>query len=321
MLNSGHHPASNRAIIMMRNGVWTLGLLAVLLAAGTARGAGTLEHLTFGGRDRTYLVHVPPGLPEPVPLVVALHGGGGNAMATLNMTGLNAEADAAGFMVVYPNGTDRSRPLLNLMGKPGFLTWNAGNCCGYAQEHRVDDVGFIRAVVDQLESRYRIDPKRIYATGISNGGMMAYSLACEASDMFAAVGVVSGIITDARCRPAHPVAVIDFHGTADQNVPINGGVGSKAFIKDRRPPVQDSIDFWVKADGCRTAPKETRSATLVVKSYGGCRDGSAVTYYIIEGGGHAWPGGNRLSRMLDVPGQAVNATDVMWRFFAAHPKH
>jgi polyhydroxybutyrate depolymerase len=304
----------------MRNGVFALGLLSMLVVAAAARGAETLQHLRFGDRDRTYLVHVPPGLSGPVPLVVALHGGGGNATATAKMTGLNAEADAGGFIVVYPNGTDRSRPLINLIGKPGFLTWNAGNCCGYAQEHHVDDVGFIRAVVDQLESRYRIDRKRIYATGISNGAMMAYTLGCEASDVFAAVGIVSGIIADSDCKPAYPVAVIDFHGTADQNVAINGGVGSKAFIKDNRPPVQDSIDFWVQADGCTAAPQKTRMASLEINSYGGCRDGTAVTYYIIEGGGHAWPGGNRLSHLLDAPSQAINATDVMWKFFAAHPK-
>lgn len=306
---------------MMRIGVCVLGLLAMLPAAGTAWGADSVQHLGFGGRDRTYLVHVPAGLSGPAPLVVALHGGGGNATATVKMTGLDAAADAGGFIVAYPNGTDRSRPWLKLIGKSGFLTWNAGTCCGYAQQNRIDDVGFIRAVVGQLESRYRIDPERIYATGISNGGMMAYTLACEASDVFAAVGVVSGIITDPDCKPRHPVSVIDFHGTADQNVPINGGVGSKAWIKDKRPPVQDSIDFWVQADGCDASARETRSATLVIRSYSGCRDGTAVTYYIIEGGGHAWPGGNRLSRMLDAPSQAINATDVMWQFFAGHPKH
>ncbi|MGH8369931.1 MAG: alpha/beta hydrolase family esterase, partial [Gammaproteobacteria bacterium] len=197
---------------------------------------------------------------------------------------------------------------------------NAGTCCGYALEHHMDDVGFILTVVKQVMDKYQIDPKRIYATGISNGGMMAYTMACEASDLFAAVGIVSGIITDPACKPAHPVAVIHFHGSADQNVPIDGGVGSKALIKDKRPPVQDSIDFWVKADGCDAIPHASHDPGLDIRSYSGCRDGTAVTYYIIQDGGHSWPGGDRISKLLDPPSQAVAVTEVMWRFFAAHPK-
>jgi polyhydroxybutyrate depolymerase len=298
-----------------------IGGMLMLNSAVSAHGAAdALVHMHFGNRDRTYRIHVPARLSAPTPLVVALHGGGGTAIATVKMTGFDAEADREGFIVVYPNGTDQSRPLMNLMGKPGFLTWNAGNCCGYALEHHIDDVGFIRAVVKQVMSQYAIDPKRIYATGISNGGMMAYTLACESSNLFAAVGIVSGIIADPSCKPAHPVSIVHFHGSADQNIPINGGIGSKAFIKDKRPPVQDSIDFWVKTDGCDAKPQESHDPGLDIKAYGGCRTGTAVTYYVIQGGGHSWPGGDRLSMLLDAPSQAVNATEVMWRFFAAHPK-
>lgn len=298
-----------------------LGMCILVLALPAQAATDALMRLHFGNRDRSYRIHVPARLATQVPLVVVLHGGGGSAVSTIKMTGFDTQADRAGFIVVYPNGTDRSRPLLNMMGKPGFLTWNAGNCCGYALENNVDDTGFLRAVVKQVENDYRIDPRKIYATGISNGGMLAYTLACEASDTFAAVGIVSGIITDPACKPSHPVAVIHFHGSADQNVPINGGVGSKAYIKDDRPPVQDSIDLWVKADGCDTRPQESQVPGLVIKTYTGCRDGTAVTYYIIQGGGHSWPGGDRISKLLDPPSQAVNATEVMWQFFAAHPKH
>lgn len=308
--------SANPGILSSVAAVVAMGLLAQS-AHGTT---DPLIHLQFGGRDRSYQLHVPPAVAGPMPLVLVMHGGGGSAVPTIKMTRFDAQADQAGFLVVYPNGTDRSRALLKRMGKSGFLTWNAGTCCGYALVNHVDDVGFIRAVVKQVAHDYRIDPKRIYATGISNGGMMAYTLACEASDIFAAVGIVSGIITDTDCKPSHPVAVIDFHGSADQNVPLNGGVGNKAFIKDNRPPVQNSIDFWVKADGCDSTPQESQQAKLDIKTYRGCRDGTAIAYYVIEGGGHAWPGGERLSRMLDKPSDAVNATNVMWQFFAAHPK-
>jgi polyhydroxybutyrate depolymerase len=307
----------------MTGGKFLLGISGMLMLMAAVSASGTtdeLVHMHFGDRDRTYRIHVPALLGTRVALVVALHGGGGTAAATVKMTGFDAEADRERFIVIYPNGTDHPRPLMNLVGKPGFLTWNAGNCCGYALENHVDDVGFIRAAVKQVENRYPIDPKRIYATGISNGGMMAYTMACEASDMFAAVGIVSGIIADPSCKPSQPVSVIHFHGSADQNIPINGGVGSKAFIKDKRPPVQDSIDFWVQADGCNTKPQESNAPGLDIKSYDGCRANTAVIYYIIQDGGHSWPGGDRLSALLDPPSQAISATDVMWRFFAAHPK-
>lgn len=298
----------------------SVALLGLVLMRPTVSAADPLVKLPFGGRNRSYQIHVPPNLSGAVPLVVVLHGGGGSATSTVKMTGFDAEADRAGFIAVYPNGTDHTRPLLNLAGKPGFLTWNAGTCCGYALENHVDDVGFIRAVVRQIENKYPIDAKRIYATGISNGGMMAYTLACKASDLFAAVGIVSGIITDPACHPAQPVSVIHFHGSADRNVPINGGIGKKAFIKDNRPPVKGSIDFWVRADGCNITLQESHEPSLDIKSYTGCRNRTAVIYYVIENGGHSWPGGDRISKLLDAPSQAVNATEVMWQFFVAHPK-
>lgn len=292
----------------------------VLLAQSAHAATDPLIHLQFGGRNRSYQLHVPPAVTGPMPLVIVMHGGGGSAVPTIRMTRFDAQADQAGFLVVYPNGTDRSRALLNRMGKPGFLTWNAGTCCGYALDNHVDDVGFIRAVVRQVAGQYKVDSKRVYATGISNGAMMAYTLACEASDTFAAVGIVSGIVSDPDCKPVRPVSVIAFHGTADHNIPIDGGVGDKAFIKDNRPPVQNSIDFWVKADGCNSTPQQSHQIKLDIRTYRGCRDGTAIAYYVIEGGGHSWPGGERLSYMLDAPSDAVNATHVMWQFFAAHPR-
>jgi polyhydroxybutyrate depolymerase len=256
-----------------------------------------------------------------MPLVLVLHGGGGNAQAVARQTRFSDEADREGFVVGYPNGTDRFRPLMNLIGKRGFLTWNAGGCCGYAMGHNIDDVGFLRAVVAQIEQDYPIDHRRVYAAGISNGGMMVYRLACEASDIFAAIGVVSGVLVKHPCAPRAPVSVIDFHGTEDQYVPINGGVGPKSVIHTVYPPVRDSILFWVGVDQCQVQPLVSRAPEGVLAlDYHDCRAGTAVTYYVIEGGGHAWPGGDRIMALLDPPSTAISATAVMWRFFAAHPK-
>jgi len=288
------------------------------------RAAGDIKMtLQYGGQERSYLLHLPESLPNrPLPMVVVLHGGGGSAESAAKMTGFDAEADKDGFIVAYPNGTDRVRPLLNAMGEPGLLTWNAGGCCGYARDHAVDDVGFIRAVVAQVLKDNAADPKRVYATGISNGGMMAYRLACEASDVFAAIAPVSAIQDVTRCKPAQPVSVLHIHGAQDENVPLAGGVGKKAVDqegKTGRPPVQESIDFWVKADGC-SVTVHSKEPDVAMSNYGGCEAGSEVSLFVIQDGGHAWPGGQRIADFLDTPSHALNATYEIWRFFSTHSK-
>ena len=296
--------------------------LFVALPIGTVGNAGDVEqNFRIDGIDRSYRVHSPPGLPDSasVPLVLVLHGGGGTASLAAKQTRFNDDADRERYVVAYPNGTDRFRPIMNLIGKRGFLTWNGGQCCGYAMEHNIDDVGFLRTVVERIGHDHRIDSRRIYAAGISNGGMMAYRLACEASDIFAAVGIVSGVLVNAHCAPSAPVSVIDFHGSDDQYVPLNGGVGRKSLTGKAFPPVKDSVLFWAGRDACLKSETST-SQGVVVSEYDKCRDGTAVTYYVIEGGGHAWPGGDRISPLLDPPSTAIFATTIMRQFFAAHPK-
>jgi polyhydroxybutyrate depolymerase len=147
-------------------------------------------------------------------------------------TGLNEKADEAGFLAVYPNGTGEKRS----------LTWNGGNCCGYAVENQVDDVGFVRALLDDLEKVVTVDPSRVYATGISNGAIMAYRLASELSDRIAAVAPVAGPMGTATCSPRRPVSVMHFHGTDDQFAPCRraGGRGASSRPKSTR---------WTTASG------------------------------------------------------------------------
>jgi polyhydroxybutyrate depolymerase len=305
-----------RAIIMA-----AVIAVAVLLTAACSA-ADMQKTLQLGGLERSYALYVPPSAKTggPLPLVVVLHGGGGNGPAAARQTRFNAEADREGFIIAYPNGTDRSRPIAQLLGKKGSLTWNAGRCCGYAMDNQIDDVAFIRAMVDTIIRDFPVDRQRIYATGISNGAMMAYRLACEASDVFAAVGAVSGPVVTSRCAPANPVAVIHIHGTDDGYVPEQGGVGPKWRGLDY-PSVKDTIAFWVAANGCNPTPNQSQPVTGVrLVEYGGCRNGTAVSYYSIKGGGHAWPGGDRLAFFLDAPSNAIAATPLIWQFFADHPK-
>ncbi|HEY3644533.1 MAG TPA: PHB depolymerase family esterase [Gammaproteobacteria bacterium] len=298
-----------------------LTCLSLLLLPLLAQAAGDPKmQIEYAGLDRSYLLHLPNPLPNnPLPVVVVLHGGGGSAESAAKMTGFDAEADKDGFIVVYPEGTDRGHPILSLFGKPGFLTWNAGSCCGYAQENNIDDVGFIRAVVQAVVKDDGADPKRIYATGISNGGMMAYRLACEASDIFTAIAPVSAVQEVQACKPTQVVSVFHIHGADDQNVPIAGGVGKKAHEKEVRAPVQDSIDFWVKQDEC-SVTLHSKEPDVDMSNYGGCKDGSEVSYFVILDGGHAWPGGQRIASFLDKPSQALDATSEIWRFLKEHSK-
>ena len=272
------------------------------------------QTLVFDGRERTFVVHLPPAIQssQKFPMVIALHGGGGNAESTATLTGLNDAADNAGFVVVYPNGTGRLEDKL--------LTWNSGSCCGYALDNQVDDVGFIRALIDKLVTTNPIDPKRIFVTGISNGGMMSYRLACELADKIAAIAPVAGA-QDVDCKSAQPVSVIAFHGTADQHVLYDGGAPTAAL--DPHPRVDQSVAFamslWAQRDGCAPTPKRDERGNIIHDTFVNCANNFAVELYTVKGGGHAWPGGK--SYFLGVaPTQEISATRLMLEFFANHSK-
>lgn len=282
--------------------VCAFGLLFRRALASTAPSSS----IEIGGRTRGYILHLPAGYSGNArpPLVIVLHGAiQGNASAE-RMSGMSALADKEKFVVVYPEGT-------SMMGNAP--TWNAGNCCGYAQQKHVDDIAFLRALIGKLEKDYSIDPKRIYVTGISNGGMMSFRVACEMADVVAAVAPVEGA-QNVDCKPSAPVSVIVFHGTADRLVPFNGGSSPYQIGQHRSDtPVADAVAFWVKENGCAPMPKRQESAEVHVVTYLGCKDGTGVALYAIQGGRHTWPG-TSISH-VDLP-----ATDVMWKFFMQHPK-
>jgi len=294
-------------------------LLAVAAPAGSApadaAGRDSWGPLFFEGRERSYFVHLPPRYDSKtlLPLVVVLHGGGGGVQGTgagmqpgaVSLTGMSLKADEEDFIVVYPSGTGILRDRL--------LTWNAGNCCGYALKHDVNDIGLIAALLDKLEREIAIDPRRVLVTGISNGGMMAYRIGCELSDRIAVIAPVEGAL-NVSCYPTSPVSVVIFHGTDDQNVHYDGGPAPRDNRIDNS--VAKAMSFWVGANGCVEVPARLApQANLRVESYSRCRRDSAVMLYKILGGKHAWPGGDRLTSLLDEPTHDVSATDLMWEFF------
>jgi polyhydroxybutyrate depolymerase len=267
--------------------------------------------LRSGGLDRTYVVHVPASYDgsQPVPLVLVLHGSGGSAEIANRISGMSAKSDAAGFLAVYPQGLGTS------------ATFNAGLCCGYAGRTMLDDVSFMRDVVTDVSADYLVDAHRIYAAGMSNGAMMVHRLGCEMSDVLAAIAPVAGAL-EVECAPAEPVSAIVFHGNADAIVPYAGGP-AETVPRGMDPdydPVSTAVDVWATTDGCTGATDEQVSASVVRQVRTGCLPGYGVELYTVDGGGHAWPGGEPGWDGGDVPTTEVVATDLIWDFFAAHPK-
>jgi len=176
-------------------------------------------------------------------------------------------------------------------------------------------------LIDQMIATHKIDPKRVYVTGMSNGGMMSYRAACELADKVAAIAPVAGAL-NVECKPSQTVSVIAFHGTEDQSVLYDGGVPKKQTDPHERTDksVAYSVSFWVKQNGCNASPQKTEKGNIVTEKYSSCKNNTAVELYTIKGGGHAWPGGVGGTFIADPPTKEISATDVMWEFFAKHPK-
>jgi polyhydroxybutyrate depolymerase len=301
-------------------GLVALVMLAALVGCAarrsTAPSSGRLT-LVHDGITRGYVIRLPAGIGTRgrVPLVLVLHGGGGDAGNAERMTGFTRTAAREGFIVVYPEGTSRLGTRL--------LTWNAGHCCGYAMQNGVNDVGFIAELLDRLIAEYPVDPARIYATGMSNGGMMAHRLGTELSGRLAAIApVVATIFGDER-RPEHPVSALVLNGMLDVAVPHEGGPPGGRFpgAWDGRP-AQPSIAqgaFWAQANACDANPEQRDDGRSIHWSYR-CPGGRAVEVHLIRDNGHAWPGGERGSRLGDAPSPSFNATEMIWEFFRAHPR-
>ena len=296
-----------------------LAALVVICTATSVRaqstpGRSTEHRLVVDGRQRTYLVDLPPRYDarQRYALVLDFHGGGGSPASARTQSGLSTLAAEVGAIAVYPAGSGRLRD-------DRLLTWNTETCCGYAQRARIDEARFVRALLDTLEAAYSIDATRVFAIGLSNGGMMAHLVGCRLSDRIAAVAVVSGELT-VDCKPRRPVSVLIIHGTADENLPYDGGVGRKALSPHAVHPVGYAVDRWRAIDRCPDSAKVMVTDKVTHHVWGPCADGTAVELYRIEGGGHAWPGGQRLSRILDAPSTSIDATRVAWAFFAAHPR-
>jgi polyhydroxybutyrate depolymerase len=270
-------------------------------------GMSTLS-LTSGGEERNYLLYVPKTYDPAAstPLILSFHGFSSSPLQQALFSEWNALADKEGFLVAYPEGT----------GQP--LRWNTQIPLG----RRVNpDVQFVSDLIDTLSEQFCIDPARIYANGLSNGGGMSNALACMLSDRIAAIGGVSGAYLgmDGRCEPIRPVPIIAFHGTADPIVPYLGGP-SDMFDIDF-PIVPDWAEGWAERNHCDMTPVDLPAQGEVSGiHYTDCDENADVIFYTIDGGGHTWPGGLPLPEsIVGKTSDDIEATQVMWDFFVAHP--
>jgi polyhydroxybutyrate depolymerase len=280
--------------------------------------------------ERTFHIYIPSLYNESVhlPLVIALHGRGGNGESMILVTrkGFNKLAEKDGFIVVYPDGIE--------------LNWNDGRMDEEANDraHRenIDDVGFISALIDAMIKDYHIDPKRVYVTGISNGAIMSYRLACELSPKIAAIAPVDGNIPNLLfhdCYPVMPVSVLAVNNVNDPLVPYEGGNIYSSIRKLNLGKVMsadESIGFWVSRNQCSALPVVTEEPDLdpkdgtrvTRKEYINSADGTEVILYSVDGGGHTWPGGLQYmpSWIIGKTSRDIDATEVIWSFFKKHSR-
>ena len=274
--------------------------------------AAPAQHLNYQGVDRAYRVHRPANLPHNrrAPLVVVLHGGFGTGAQAEKSYGWDAVADRYGFIVAYPDGIGRS--------------WHAGpQCCAESMKRDLDDVGFLNTVIRTIESSENVDPKRIVVTGMSNGAMMSYRMACESPLPLLGIAPVAGT-TLVPCSKPQQLSILEIHGTADRNIPFNGGLGQGPG-RVTTPPIPDLIAQWRSREHCDTPA--TRTAGTVTTTSAQCAHQTRVELIAVSGAGHQWPGSLppsaawvALAKRLDIngldqPSNALNATQTIAAFF------
>lgn len=304
-------------------------LLAAAFACSASAAAAAPEpgdhrfELRSGGGLRSYIVHLPVQRSARPALVLNFHGGGGNARQYQAYVQMDRLAEREGFLVAYPNGSGLLRERL--------LTWNAGGCCGYAMRNNVDDVGFVRALLDDLAMRVAFDRARVYATGLSNGAMMSYRLAVELPDVIAAIAPVAGAMMLGAEVPSQAKPVLHMHSVDDHRARYAGGLGERfpfTNVRVLHPSVEARLALWAQANGCEDvlqpagerewADAAGRLHTATLLRYRGCRVETAL--WRLRAAGHVWPGGelDYFPSLLGPGTRVIDANEEMWRFFRRH---
>lgn len=293
-------------------------LAALLVLAGVFAACAPVEPTQAAAETKVYTIK--PGLLErsyrvyrpasydgskPVPLVLSLHGGWGTAKSQQDITGWDRLAEKHGFIVAYPEGL--------------FRAWNAGGCCAKPQENNVNDVGYLRATVEQIRKDYRIDDRRIYANGFSNGGMLLAYVACKDPGLFTAIAINAGTLMVKTCNPDSGLPVLVIQGKEDTRIPWDGGNVENTY----RMPMREFVKTLISNNRCSSSDEEVSysSGPATCRTVKGCGR-NEVTYCGVEGVGHQWIGGaTLLPSLLGKNTDKFNSTQAMWTFFNRHPEN
>ncbi|MGQ0620904.1 MAG: alpha/beta hydrolase family esterase [Panacagrimonas sp.] len=292
-------------------------VVALLIAAGLftacapieptqAASAETREFTIRPGLlERSYRVYQPASYDgsKPVPLVLSLHGGWGTSKSQQQIAGWDKLADQHGFLVAYPEGLYRS--------------WNAGDCCAKAQEKQINDIGYLRATIEQIRKDYRVDTQRIYGNGFSNGGMLLAYVACNDPGLFTAIALNAATLMTKSCSPDSGLPVLVIQGREDSRIPWDGGTVENTY----RMPIRDLVRKLAGNNRCDSKEEAVSysKGPATCKTVKGCGK-NEVTYCGVEGVGHQWIGGvTLLPKLLGKNTDQFNATQTMWDFFGRHP--
>jgi polyhydroxybutyrate depolymerase len=300
--------------VMMAAGVAMVALVASDVSAEESR----RDTLTVGSLERSYEVYVPPGALDKMALVVVFHGFGGTGANALEQGGWIAKAKTEGFIVVAPDGVT-PKPNAKASFFCNARSWNAGGGTTAAEAIGVDDVGFVRALIEAVSRRHPVDNRRIFATGFSNGAAMAFRVGVELSDRIAAIApVANGLLSPARPL-VRPVSLLLIWGTDDKLNPFAGGTVKRGGRSVTRPSARDSWQQWSTLLACPGVPvQQAVSPKVTLDIYAACAGGSSAELVSVAGLGHQWPGGQVYLRMIAGGGsRALNATDTIWRFFSS----
>jgi polyhydroxybutyrate depolymerase len=287
------------------------------------------RRLRLGGRDRFYEIHVPSQYDrsKPTPVVLVFHGGGGYPAAVCYQSGMDRVSDREGFIAVYPAGTGK-------LFDDRLLIWNDGRRYKNGSSMDADDVGFVAALLDDLATLFNVDERRVYACGISNGAQFSYRLAKQLTDRIAAIATVGGQRPAGRGlfpSPAEPMPVMQFSGKQDIYAPFDGGQPHpgkglfKVRIETQLESVEEVIRSWVNFNHCPSEPADVkRVGRAIAKRYGPGEAGAEVVLWILEDGGHTWPGGQVLPAEVKAGVGHINhdisASELMWEFFKKHQR-
>lgn len=284
------------------------------LVPGALKPGDSYHTITVGATARTYLLHLPPDYgrkgDRPLPIVIVLHGSGTNGSWLAQQSELNDAADDHHYAVAYPDGS-------GTLGVE-FLDWPTGDTTYDGRASVLGNVHFISALIKSLARVPALDATHVFLAGVSSGGIMTYTLACDIADKLSGFAVIAGEMPDSACSTTRPLPVMVVHGTADDVIPYDNHGERLPGAPVSYLSAPEAVAFWAHHNGCSTPLKRSKSGHVIRDFYGDCTNGTVVVFYTLVGGEHEWPGGRRSWLFGHLPTRELYASPTMLDFFSRY---